>query len=91
MAISSEYSLADIAVATGNDRNNSGMWGGDWSAWIIIFLIFALDSAGNVRYNGYANGEQNLHTLRICNSKGNGRFYRPFSFFAFFKNFSKKC
>ena len=29
MAISSEYSLADIAAATGNDRNNSGMWGGD--------------------------------------------------------------
>ena len=36
------YSLSDIAAATGNNGNNSGMgWGGDWSAWIIIFLIFA--------------------------------------------------
>ena len=43
-----------------------------------------------MRYNGYANGEQHLHTLRICNSKGNGRFYRPFSFFAFFKKLFKK-
>ena len=49
-----------------------------------------LDSSGNMRYNGYANGEQHLHTLRICNSKGNGRFYRPFSFFAFFKKLFKK-
>lgn len=39
MSISSDYSLADIAAATGN--GNNGAWGGDWSAWIIIFLIFA--------------------------------------------------
>lgn len=43
MSISGDYSLADIAAATGNNNgNNNGMgWGGDWSAWIIIFLIFA--------------------------------------------------
>ena len=42
MSISGDYSLADIAAATGNNGNNNGMgWGGDWSAWIIIFLIFA--------------------------------------------------
>ena len=30
MSISSDYSLADIAAATGNNRNNNGMgWGGD--------------------------------------------------------------
>ena len=52
MAISSEYSLADIAAATGNDRNNSGMWGGDWSAWIIIFLIFAACGWGNGGFGG---------------------------------------
>lgn len=44
MSISSDYSLADIAAATGNSNggNSNGMgWGGDWSAWIILFLIFA--------------------------------------------------
>ena len=53
MAISSDYSLADIAAATGNDRNNSGMWGGDWSAWIIIFLIFAAFGWGNGGFGGF--------------------------------------
>ena len=56
MAISSEYSLADIAAATGNDRNNSGMWGGDWSAWIIIFLIFAAFGWGNGGFGGFGGG-----------------------------------
>ena len=56
MAISSEYSLADIAAATGNDRNNSGMWGGDWSAWIIIFLIFAAFGWGNGSFGGFGGG-----------------------------------
>lgn len=36
------YSLADIAAATGNDRNNSGFGGDGWASWIIIFLIFAI-------------------------------------------------
>lgn len=49
MSISSDYSLADIAAATGNSNGNcnNGMWGGDWSAWIIIFLIFAAFGWGN--------------------------------------------
>lgn len=35
------YSLADIAAATGNGRNNDGMFGGDGSWWIIVLFIFA--------------------------------------------------
>ena len=37
-----------------------------------------------------AQMESSICTLRICNSKGNGRFYRPFSFFTFFKKLFKK-
>lgn len=36
-------SLADIAAVT--DKNDCGMWGGN-SAWIIIFLIFAMMGGG---------------------------------------------
>lgn len=36
------YSLADIAAATGNDKNNSSFGGDGWASWIIIFLIFAI-------------------------------------------------
>ncbi len=39
----SELTPADIAACTcGGNGNGNGMgWGGDWSAWIILFLIFA--------------------------------------------------
>ena len=42
----SGYSLSDIAAVSGN-RNNDGMFGGDWSAWIILFLLFGLFGNGN--------------------------------------------
>lgn len=43
------YSLADIAAATGNNRNNDG-WGGDgWGMWIWVILIFAI-------FGGWGNG-----------------------------------
>ena len=35
----SGYSLSDIAAVNGR---NDGMFGGDWGAWIILFLIFGL-------------------------------------------------
>lgn len=41
------YSLADIAAATGNGRNNDGMFGGDGSWWIIVLFIFAFFGWGN--------------------------------------------
>lgn len=47
------YSLADIAAATGNGRNNDGMFGGDGSWWIIVLFIFAFFGWGN---NGWGNG-----------------------------------
>lgn len=43
------YSLSDIAAATKD--NNSG-WGGDWGAWIIIFLLFGLFGWGG---NGFGS------------------------------------
>lgn len=46
------YSLADIAAATGNGRNNDGMFGGDGSWWIIVLFIFAFFGWGN---NGWVN------------------------------------
>lgn len=56
MSISSDYSLADIAAATGNSGNNG--WGGDWSAWIIIFLIFAAFGWGNNNGGLFGGGAQ---------------------------------
>lgn len=41
------YSLADIAAATGNDRNNSG-FGDGYGIWIIVFLIFAVFGWGGL-------------------------------------------
>ena len=43
MSISSDYSLSDIAAATGNNGNNNGMgWGGDWIALIVVFFLFSM-------------------------------------------------
>lgn len=51
MALASEMSPADIAAVTcGCDRNNNG-WGGEWSSWIILFLIF-----GMFGWGGFGNG-----------------------------------
>ena len=51
---SSGYSLADIAAATGGNRNDGygdGMWGnGAW--WIIILFLFCFNGWGN---NGWGN------------------------------------
>lgn len=58
MSISSDYSLADIAAATGNNDNNNG-WGGDWSAWIILFLIFGFFGWGNNGNGGFFGGGGN--------------------------------
>ena len=34
------YSLSDIAAATGNGRNNDGMFGGDGAWWLIVLFLF---------------------------------------------------
>nr|DAG28551.1 MAG TPA: hypothetical protein [Caudoviricetes sp.] len=46
------YSLSDIAAATGNDRNGNGMWGNDMWAWIVILLLFGWGRNG---FGGYGN------------------------------------
>ena len=46
-------SASDVALLSGNTGNNNGFGNGDWSAWIIIFLIFALGGFGN---RGFGNG-----------------------------------
>ena len=50
------YSLADIAAATGNGRNNDGMFGGDGSWWIIVLFIFAFFGWGNSGWGNNGNG-----------------------------------
>ena len=50
------YSLADIAAATGNSRNNDGMFGGDGSWWIIVLFIFAFFGWGNNGWGNNGNG-----------------------------------
>lgn len=50
----SNYSLADIAAATGN--KDGGMFGGngDWGAWIILFLLFGMFNRGG--WGGFGGG-----------------------------------
>lgn len=46
------YSLADIAAATGNNKNNDGFGGDNWAWVIVLFLIFGW-GRGN---NGFGGG-----------------------------------
>ena len=51
------YTLSDIAAVTGGNRNNGGMFGGDWSAWIILFLLFGLFGGGwGNGFGGFGGG-----------------------------------
>lgn len=60
MSISaSEMTPADIAAVTNNNcgRNGDGFgWGGDWTAWIILFLIFGMFGFGNGGWGGGFGG-----------------------------------
>lgn len=51
------YSLADIAAATGSNRNNdNGMFGGDgW--WIILLFLFAGWGNGGYGFGGFGGGQ----------------------------------
>lgn len=50
------YTLSDIAAVTDGNRNN-GMFGGDWSAWIILFLLFGMFGVGwGNGFGGFGNG-----------------------------------
>lgn len=50
------YSLADIAAATGGNRENDGMWGGDGAWWIIILFLFVFCGWGNNGWGNNGNG-----------------------------------
>lgn len=58
MGYGSEYSLADIAAATGNGNNgnNSGFGDGANSWWVIIFLIFAFFGWNRSGFGNDGNG-----------------------------------
>lgn len=46
-------SAADMAAVLGNNRANSGMWGGDGAWWILILLLFGMNGGWG---NGFGNG-----------------------------------
>lgn len=50
------YSLADIAAATGNGRNNDGMFGGDGAWWLIVLFLFVFCGWGNNGWGNNGNG-----------------------------------
>lgn len=50
------YSLSDIAAATGNGRNNDGMFGGDGAWWLIVLFLFAFCGWGNNGWGNNGNG-----------------------------------
>ena len=56
----SNYSLADIAAATGNNRNNDGFMGDGW--WIILLFLFGGFGWGNGNgiWGGGSNGSSTV-------------------------------
>lgn len=50
------YSLADIAAATGNGRNNDGMFGGNGAWWLIVLFLFVFCGWGNNGWGNNGNG-----------------------------------
>ena len=40
MSLSSDGTVMTMPVQPAYQGNGNGMWGGDWSSWIILFLIF---------------------------------------------------
>lgn len=46
------YSLSDIATASGGNRNNDGMFGGNSWAWIVVLFLFAFLGRGFGNFGG---------------------------------------
>ena len=48
------YNLSDIAAVTGSNRNDGMFGGGDWGAWIILFLLLGMfNGRGFGGYGGF--------------------------------------
>lgn len=54
--VTSEMTPADIAAVTNNNGNGNGMWGDQWSFWIIILFLFAFVGNGWGNNGGFGGG-----------------------------------
>ncbi len=71
MAMSSEYSLADISAATGGNRNNGGLFGGDGAWWIVILFLFGMFGGwGGGFGGGWGGGGQQGYDTRADVQRG---------------------
>lgn len=52
--MTNDYSLADIAAATGGNNANDGLFGGSWGGIIVLFLLFSMFGWGG--YGGWNRG-----------------------------------
>lgn len=52
MSLSNCDTTMQVVPAGYNGNNSGGMWGGDWGAWIILFLIFGMFGWGGFGFGG---------------------------------------
>lgn len=57
MSMNSDYSLSDIAAASGN-RQNDGMFGGNGAIWLIVLFLFVFCGLGGNCGGGNRTGGQ---------------------------------
>lgn len=66
MSLSQDATLTmPVAPAYQAGYNNGGMWGGDWSSWIILFLIFGMFGRG-FGWGGFGGGESSCCAPATC-------------------------
>lgn len=59
------YSLADIAAATGNNRNGGDAWG-DGAWWIILLFLFAGGWGNGYGFGGNGGSQGALTRTDLC-------------------------
>ena len=57
MSLSSDNVALTMPVQPANQGGGNGMWGGDWSSWIILFLIFGLFGGWGNGFGGFGGGQ----------------------------------
>ena len=55
MSMNSDYSLSDIAAASGN-RQNDGLFGGNGAIWLIVLFLFVFCGWGGNWCGGNRTG-----------------------------------